>query len=783
MKVQDLFFHPIQGNERTIEYILKKIKDLLYKQKYLIDNHVNPQYDKELEELVMFLAMNTAYKRPIHYDAHLVGITPPISKCIYTNIIHQLNLVQYLGIVIEHMPIHVGSDLMDAMIQCMKKTTPKSQIKNTYILLKGAATRISKVGEPALLQDDIDNLVEVSNIMMQNLTMLPVDKVNAWKSAQIYEHMGYCLLYLFNLLLHCRKGAIMKTFLYNVFRSCCSVVQNITVDVFCLWAEIEQDDENLQTVIANKAYIVTECFQGYPDAVELSAMLTTISRKPKTLTEQVREADIPKLIKNIKKENSDQKVWFEALLSNAQLLDDEEALNCVQKYTNLCGESELFHLLDLFAQTKKDVLKKIIIDTSKNLSLDQLMSVMVKHFYRNKFECILSDDVEAQLTVIFNKISKTKCPVENLQLEVSLLLLQSPKVVIRFLYHECLKSSLCTNLLKGSFDNLKEVAKINDVGVYVLNDIIKENLPNPGNVENYAELFKMLLELDYFSNETVWQKILWPLLKSLHEGENLQCLNCTLQIILDSKLKIHHSLENKEGIEFLLNLMTENRCKFFTFNSLKQHIVKLIVDIILDSCRVYKEDKLDLSKEDIFSGYYKRYLTGDADYPLFETLCSNFDINKHGECVAKILQILPLSVTREWLTITEGIIKIGGAEKSVELLTDMLIMLCQLLETQKESVDSLTAALRYNIRNYGICLKQNILQHSLIETEIRVNSQVCRLLSYLPEAVKQEEGLSLANILTERSLKSLKEDKEFLCLLLLIKNSNVCRVLAQKMTC
>nr|CAH7752908.1 unnamed protein product [Callosobruchus chinensis] len=760
------------------------MKDFLCERKYLIDNHPHPQYDKELEELVMFLAMNTVYKQPIHYtSANVVGITASISKCIYANIIHQLNLVQYLCVVIEHMPLHVGSELMDTMIQCMKKSTPKLQIKNTYLLLKAAATRISKVVEPVLLQDDIDNLVEVSNIMMQNLTMLPVDKVNSWKSSQIYEHMGYCLLNLFNLLLHCRRTLTVKTFLYNVFRSCCSVVQNITVDVFCLWAEIEQDDENLQTVIANKAYIVTEHFQGYPDAVELSAMLKTISRKPKTLTEQVREADIPKLIKNINKENRDQKVWFEALLSNSQLLDDKKALDCVQKYTSLCGESDIFHLLDLFAQTKKAALKKIIIDSSRNLSLDRLMSVMVKHFYRNKFECILSDDTEAQLTVIFNKISETKCPVQNLQREVSLLLLQSPKAVIRFLYQECLKSSLCTKLLKGSFANLKEIAKINDVGVYVLNEVIKEDLPGPGNVKNYTELLKMLIELDYFSNETAWQKILWPLLKYSQEGQNWHCLNCTLEIILDSKLKIHHSLENKEGIELLLTLMTEYRCKFFTFDSWKQHIVKLIVDIILDTCKVYKEDKLDLSKEDIFSSYYKRYLTGDAEYRLFETLCPNFDMNKHGECVAKILQILPLSVTREWLSITEGIIKLGGTEKCVELLTDMLIMLCQLVETQKKSAGSLTAALKYNIQNYGICLQQNILQNSLIETEVRVNSQVCRLLSYLPEALKEEEGLSLANILTERSLKSLKEDKEFLCLLLLIKNSNICRVLAQKMTC
>ncbi|CAH1973025.1 unnamed protein product [Acanthoscelides obtectus] len=229
--------------------------------------------------------------------------------------------------------------------------------------------------------------------------------------------------------------------------------------------------------------------------------------------------------------------------------------------------------------------------------------------------------------------------------------------------------------------------------------------------------------------------------------------------------------------------MTEYRCKFFTFNSLKQHIVKLIVDIILDSCIVYKEDKLILPKEDMFSSYYKNYLTGDTENFFFQTLCPTFDISKHGECVAKMLQILPLAVTREWLIITEGIINIGGAARCTELLTDMLIMLCQLVRTQNfESAESLKAALKYNIQNYGISVQQKILHDSPIETEVQVNIQVCRLLSYLPSVVKEEEGLSLANILTERSLKSLKDDKEFLCLLLLIEHTNICKVLAQKIT-
>lgn len=62
-----------------------------------------------------------------------------------------------------------------------------------------------------------------------------------------------------------------------------------------------------------------------------------------------------------------------------------------------------------------------------------------------------------------------------------------------------------------------------------------------------------------------------------------------------------------------------------------------------------------------------------------------------------------------------------------------------------------------------------------------VATQICRILAKLPESIKEQEGLVLINILKDITLKSLASNKEFLCLVILIKNSKICKAIIEKM--
>lgn len=67
-----------------------------------------------------------------------------------------------------------------------------------------------------------------------------------------------------------------------------------------------------------------------------------------------------------------------------------------------------------------------------------------------------------------------------------------------------------------------------------------------------------------------------------------------------------------------------------------------------------------------------------------------------------------------------------------------------------------------------------------MEVEKTVARQICRCISKLPETIREQEGLLLLNIITERSLAALSTDKDFLCLVILIKNPRVCKALVEK---
>lgn len=69
-------------------------------------------------------------------------------------------------------------------------------------------------------------------------------------------------------------------------------------------------------------------------------------------------------------------------------------------------------------------------------------------------------------------------------------------------------------------------------------------------------------------------------------------------------------------------------------------------------------------------------------------------------------QILPAAVTREWLNISEEMINIYGRPKCLEILTDVVILLSQLVETQNvEQNKSIYHALSSCINNFGIVIQ------------------------------------------------------------------------------
>lgn len=75
--------------------------------------------------------------------------------------------------------------------------------------------------------------------MLLNLTGIYSDQKKNMTQLLLYQHMGYCLLNLFDLLLTCKKEHLsLQKFIFNIIRTCCSIVSNVTINVYCAWAEV-----------------------------------------------------------------------------------------------------------------------------------------------------------------------------------------------------------------------------------------------------------------------------------------------------------------------------------------------------------------------------------------------------------------------------------------------------------------------------------------------------------------------------------------------------------------
>lgn len=89
------------------------------------------------------------------------------------------------------------------------------------------------------VEEDIDDFTQITNIMLSNLTGIYSDQTKNMKQSHIYQHMGYCLMKLFDLLLLCKKEQLsLQKFVSNVIRTCCSIIRNVTINVYCAWAEV-----------------------------------------------------------------------------------------------------------------------------------------------------------------------------------------------------------------------------------------------------------------------------------------------------------------------------------------------------------------------------------------------------------------------------------------------------------------------------------------------------------------------------------------------------------------
>lgn len=136
------------GHEHHILYITTELASFLISKGLIEENKVPTHHIRDVNEIVLFLALNTTFKRQVpklEEFSHLMNITPQLSKCLLVNICFALGLIESYGFVIETFPLEVTEELLDQMIDCLRKAKLQDHLDNAFAILKSVVNKLSLV--------------------------------------------------------------------------------------------------------------------------------------------------------------------------------------------------------------------------------------------------------------------------------------------------------------------------------------------------------------------------------------------------------------------------------------------------------------------------------------------------------------------------------------------------------------------------------------------------------------------------------------------------------------
>jgi hypothetical protein len=223
------------------------------------------------------------------------------------------------------------------------------------------------------------------------------------------------------------KDVTSKNYIDELMLACKNNFCAITVNIWLFWAECNVDDvhndRTLQNEISEAMYLCSEALKKvwngdaeFPLAGELIAMLSTMAVKPRDEDDEIREADLELIIKNVSDTSKSQRKWFKALLGlNEFIISDERYMECLKNNLHLAECEDVKVILEKIVATLRSIpddqrcskIKHFGLDCLKHLPLEQQVDTIQWFFvtFGNSVS-FLTDDFHLVATEAFNKAVK-----------------------------------------------------------------------------------------------------------------------------------------------------------------------------------------------------------------------------------------------------------------------------------------------------------------------------------------------------------------------------------------
>ncbi|KAL5276102.1 hypothetical protein ACFFRR_001739 [Megaselia abdita] len=374
------------GNEHVIDEISKRLKKHFMDNDY-IDSEQQPKlkkYEFNLQKIVLFLALNTdiSYKYDLRKDqelAHVLDMTPQISKCVLISVMWETNLDHIFYQLLSYTPCWFSFQLFDQACRSLKNISdPFETLVKVENLVKAVFTSITlsetrnmdKVDKKIIFEKLFTNVVDI----LRQFYTPDSEKFKTFSKKKLSRYSGFAIKHILDMVFHCfdlYEGKIPLKLekcyeIFEVFKSLspkCNtdgpsevlkesqmkiitcllnslqyIVFLITIDVFMYWMEIEfpEENSNLQMIVGGKAYYVYERMKANPVfSHDVEAQLGTIAIRPKTFQETLKEATLGEILLKLEEDlplnQKEKKMWLDELMLRNMALGNEECLETIQK--------------------------------------------------------------------------------------------------------------------------------------------------------------------------------------------------------------------------------------------------------------------------------------------------------------------------------------------------------------------------------------------------------------------------------------------------------------------
>nr|XP_022919643.1 uncharacterized protein LOC111428382 [Onthophagus taurus] len=752
------------GNEMKIANIVKELEEFLECKNYINKRKIVKTSLKELESITFFLIVNSQFTKnqieliPKEYS-NLVNITPTLSQCLLVNIIIDLGLVEpYCG-ALHLIPIELWGHLLNEMIMYLKKCSPELSIEYSYIVIKNIIIKIgcldNEIKQQSLI---INSLEDNTKQLLLNCSLSNIQATPGLIKHRKHKLMGAAFLSILKLLKLCQiENKSLFITIENLVNTASSLMTVVTIDVFCTWAEIKQGDSPLQLIISEEAYQIIEKYQKFKPAKEFIQMLGSVAKKPRTISDQIRTANVDTIIRKVSEDSENRTKWFRAFLLT-DVFANSASIECLKENYQLCTYQDIIYLLKKLIYVKTSENIDLFIQCTLNLNNTDLKSLLMRHYYDNGLKNNLGGDqnlIEQQLIFILNKLDSNK---NNLFREIILLLLREPKMVLKHLYKDCVKSGLVLDYLTETFHELEDFIEVEDLFLVILKEILTEIKLESGNLDNYKRLFSVI-SIKPSSCKKLINEILKPNCFKYFQDKNDEDLKLLLIIYLE--LINFVPSENEEVIIEVLNfcgsVLVNRRWLIYDFSYVKVELCTLCRDFLL----AHKNSPIFPTFQTPIHPLNGYCLSKIDQEEFFDKLVPT--IFNRDQQVPWVLKVLPLCLPDELTKIAQRLIEKLNEIETISRFVVALVLISELVQTQpQEGPDNMKNGLKYCLHNFGYILKNLIIPLNRDEINVVMARKLGVLLNHLPADFEDIEGFSLAGLIPDQTLKDLSRNKNFL---------------------